>query len=298
MPAIQIAHSIVAGHQPILQLPGQIGINEADGLLYARDASGNATPLYFGAPGAIYGLVTSNNGGAPTTSIDIAAGVASADASPYTMINLASTLTKNVAVNWVVGNNQGGLDTGAVGNGTYHLFLIRRPDTGVVDALFSLSPTSPSMPANYTQRRRIGSIGRTGGANIAYTQYGNEFLVKNPPLDVNAVTVPSGDTTVTLSVPTGIHVWAIFNFRLDSTPGNSNTMAAYALDIGVQSGNAWWSGGGLDVTFNTQGGSLLVQTRTNTSAQIGVVGSPGASPGKYTIATFGWLDARGQYGAP
>ena len=40
----------------------------------------------------------------------------------------------------------------------YHVWLIKRADTGVVDALFSLSATAPTMPANYTRQppRRFG----------------------------------------------------------------------------------------------------------------------------------------------
>lgn len=40
MAIVQIAHSIVAGHTPTLTHAGQLGINEPDGLLFARDGTG------------------------------------------------------------------------------------------------------------------------------------------------------------------------------------------------------------------------------------------------------------------
>jgi hypothetical protein len=39
-----------------------------------------------------------------------------------------------------VGSAAGGLDVGTIANGTYHVYLIKRPDTLVVDALFSRNP--------------------------------------------------------------------------------------------------------------------------------------------------------------
>jgi hypothetical protein len=281
MPAIQIAHSIVAGHQPILQLPGQIGINEADGLLYMRDASGNAMPVLMGIPGMLYGGNTGNNGGSPTSSIDIAPAVVAADLAPYPTMILSSTLTKNVTVNWVVGTNQGGLDTGSVGNNTYHLFLIRRPDTGVVDALFSLSPTSPSMPPNYTQKRRIASIVRKAAANLLYNQNGDEFLLSGGiGEDISGSSASTSGTLFTMTAPTGIkvilYVWGNLGSGTDNfiwtSPDQSATVPVG--DIGIFTGGSQAS------------------VRTNTSAQIRATSRIGT--GLIFASSFGWLDTRGR----
>jgi hypothetical protein len=291
MPAIQIAHSIIAGHQPILQLPGQIAINEADSLLYMRDASGNAVPVLMGIPGMLYGGNTANNGGAPTSNIDIAPAVVAADLAPYPTMILSSTLTKNVTVNWVVGNNQGGLDTGSVGNGTYHLFLIRRPDTGVVDALFSLSPTSPTMPANYTQKRRIASIGRVAAANVLYTQNADEFLLKTIPVDIGGTSPPTTSTLYTLSVPTGINVRAIFYIQIDYNT-QRDTIAVSAPDQGSFTGSTPFVDNTYAVSSSSTVASDLCQMRTNTSAQIYVVSEH--NDGKVYVSTMGWFDTRGR----
>ena len=46
---------------------------------------------------------------------------------------LASAYTKTTG-SWAVGSGNGGLDTGTITNSTwYHVFLMQRPDTEVVD---------------------------------------------------------------------------------------------------------------------------------------------------------------------
>ncbi len=76
-------------------------------------------------------------------------------------IVLASVLTKRIDAAWAVGDNNGGLDTGSAATGNrYFIWIIKRIDTSVVDALISLSSTAPTMPASYASdnKRRIGSF--------------------------------------------------------------------------------------------------------------------------------------------
>lgn len=155
--------------------------------------------------GQIFGLEFANNAADATNDIDIAAGqCASADVDPVLMI-LASALTKRLDAAWAVGNNNGGLDTGSVANTTYHVWLIRRPDTGVVDALFSASATSPTMPANYTQKRYLGPIVRASSAIRGFSQSGDVFFWNSKITDRSS-TAAFATALLTLSVPTGINV--------------------------------------------------------------------------------------------
>jgi hypothetical protein len=121
--------------------------------------------------GHLYGLTLSNNGSDAANDIDIAVGSAASDAASSVMMTLASALTKRLDAGWAVGTNQGGLDTGAVGNNIYYVWEIQRSDTGVVDALFSLSSTAPTMPANYDRKRVIGSFARVSATNQAPRSY-------------------------------------------------------------------------------------------------------------------------------
>ncbi len=127
--------------------------------------------------GHIYGLNLSGNPVTPTTHVDFAAGnAASGGSTPYVMI-LASSLTKRIDVAWAAGTGNGGLDTGSVGSNLYYAWLIQRSDTGVCDALFSLSNTSPTMPASYDRKRLIGRVYRLLGSNSALFSEGIEARV-------------------------------------------------------------------------------------------------------------------------
>lgn len=80
---------------------------------------------------------------------------------------LTSEITKRIDGAWVVGNDNGGLDTGTVAANTwYHIWLIQRTDTGVEDVLFSAATGEPTFPTNYNRERRIGSVLTDADANI------------------------------------------------------------------------------------------------------------------------------------
>ncbi len=162
---------------------------------------------------SVSGLTYSNNAGDATNDIDIAAGVA-IDSTGVAVLRLASTLTKRLDAAWAVGTNQGGLDTGAIGNSDYYIWLIGRADTGVVDALFSLSSTAPTMPANYTRKRLIGWFKRVGGTIVPFTTYeltggGLELMWTTPTLDINlANTLTTARRTDAAKVPLNFSVLA------------------------------------------------------------------------------------------
>ncbi|CDZ52309.1 hypothetical protein [Neorhizobium galegae] len=115
------------------------------------------------------GLEVSTNASDAANDFDIDVGSAAADTSPYYLMQLTSALTKRADAAWAVGTNQGALDTGAIGNNTYYIHEIQRPDTGVTDALISLSLTAPTMPAGYTRKRPIATFRRVAGVNGAPT---------------------------------------------------------------------------------------------------------------------------------
>jgi hypothetical protein len=152
--------------------------------------------------GHIDGLTLSNSAGDATNDIDIAAGKARDGTDAWFLVN-ASSLTKQLDVSWAVGTNQGGLDTGAVGNNIYAVWLIGRSDTGVVDALFSLSFSSPTMPTNYDLKCLIGFVWRESGANVAFLQNGDIFLRKVPVADINVTNPGTSAVARTISCPPG-----------------------------------------------------------------------------------------------
>lgn len=179
--------------------------------LTVPDKSGTiATTADLPAPpkGYLYGLALTTNATDASNDIDIAAGEASSDDSTPVLMNLAASLTKRIDAAWAVGTNQGGLDTGSVGDNAYYIWLIRRPDTGVVDALFSLSNTAPTMPADYTQKRLIGFVVRASAANIKPYRVGDVLYYESAPI----TTTSAGTTTLNhgLNVlPTDVQTWLV-----------------------------------------------------------------------------------------
>lgn len=232
----------------------------------------------------ISGLTLSTAGG--STTMSIAVGQAS-DASNVLLLNLAAPINKTTGA-WVVGTGSGGLDTGTIANGTwYYFFIIRRPDTGVVDVIFSTNSSAPTLPTNYTQYRYIGA-GLTNGSGqwTKFTQFGDTFYWDTPVLDFTGV----GSATaalLTCSVPRGRKMLAFFNL------GGANNQSIYLSDPSnadlapsiTTNPLAQWSLGGASTS------NASAQCMTNTSAQIrhreqGAVNA--------YIATLGWVDLRGK----
>lgn len=245
-----------------------------------------------GSLNGIAGLTLSNNSGDAVNDLDIAAGAAQSDDATIAnrvLLTLTSALTKRLDATWAVGTNQGGLDTGSVGNNTYHVFLIMRPDTAVVDVLFSLSATAPTMPTNYTKKRRIGSIVRLGGTILAFNQAGDEFLLLAPVLDVDTTTLSTTAVVSALTVPTGVKVHAILN--VFTTAGANNSVLLSEMDVTDAAPSTTVAP--LSTHHVPSGGhSDRVRMRTNTSAQIRARSSAGSTT--LRIATAGWVDRRGR----
>lgn len=236
------------------------------------------------------GLTLSNNVSDATNDIDIAAGSASADATPFSIMALTASITKRLDAAWAVGTGNGGLDTGSIANGTYHVWLIQRSDTGVVDALFSTSATSPTMPANYDRKRRIGSIIRSGGAILAFKQFGDKFRFVTPITDVSVVSSGTSAVSRTLTVPSGIVVDA--NVLLNYTSGGTANAAALltALDETDSAPTTTFNHTNIP-TISTNGSGADIFVRTNTSSQIR--SRENVANGTIIIRTLGWIDTRG-----
>ena len=161
--------------------------------------------------GWLGGLTMSNDGTNPNPVVDTAAGVANAD--DATTLMTLPAFTKNANAAWVAGTGNGCLASGSslAANTWYHLFVIARTDTGVVDELCSTSATAPPLPTNYTKKRRIGSFKTDGAAHIlAFSQLGDEFIWATPVTDVNVTTLGTTPVTYTLaSVPSCVQVNAL-----------------------------------------------------------------------------------------
>lgn len=239
------------------------------------------------------GFTISNNATDATNDIDISAGVCMDSTNTYFIS--VSALTKRLDALWTVGTNQGGLDTGSPANQTYHVFAIKRLDTGVTDILMSGSATSPTLPTNYTIFRRIGSIIRSGATILAFFQYGDVFRLNVPVSDFSSTNPGTAAVTRTMTVPTGIVVMPIFSLILV----NSTTAAVAALATSLTQTDTTPTNSASQVSSTSAGNRITViiqDVPTNTSAQIRTRLSASGASDAIAGVTHGWIDTRGRNG--
>lgn len=155
--------------------------------------------VYFVIRNFISGYTLSTAGSSST--MTIAAGQA-ADSTNALYINLASSISKTTSA-WTVGSGNGGLDTGSIANNTwYRFYAIRRPDTGVVDVVFSTNGYAPTLPTNYTQYAPLW-WGRTNGSGqwVQVHQRGDSFYYHNTVVDVSESFSNGSASNKTITVP-------------------------------------------------------------------------------------------------
>lgn len=253
--------------------------------------------------GHLWGL-TLANGTDATNDIDVAVGEAMSDdtdSNDAVLIRLTTAITKQLDAVWAVGTAAGGRASGgAITDTTYHVFLIMRPDTGVVDVAFDTSETGANLAANtnaaYTKKRCIGSILRESASIVAFTQNRDEFLRTTPVQNVAATNPGTSAVTRTLGIPVGRVLDALINSSVtqvgtnayvylspltatDQAPSASAApgFTYFASNVGL----ATWGIGGMRI-------------KTNASAQIRSRLSASDANTVLYINTLGWIDRRGR----
>jgi hypothetical protein len=240
--------------------------------------------------GYIDGFILSNGTDA-VNDIDIAVGSCRAENAEFN-IDLDSILVKQIDANWAVGSAAGGFPSGlTLTNDTwYHLFVIRRSDTGVVDAGYDTSLTATNLltdASGYDAYRRVGSIYYGTATIVAFLQNGDEFIWDVPIQDQADAATSTTQVLKTLTVPLGLKVLAKFSYYMASAAGSRE---ALLLDPDqtdtVPSSTVHTVRMGSSAAFTFQ-----QEVRTNTSSQIGE-----RSAGTFTrqIMTKGWIDTRGK----
>ncbi|MEJ1928847.1 hypothetical protein WDZ92_01050 [Nostoc sp. NIES-2111] len=260
---------------------------KADATALALKADASSAP-----PGLLYGMAISNNTTDATNDIDVAAGECASDASTYRRMALASAMTKRTDAAWAVGSGNGGwLDGASMPNGTGHVFVISRSDTGAVDVALSAS-LSPTLPTNYDRKRRIGSIVRASGAIRSFVQDGDFFQFKAPSTDASAISTTA--TLRTLSLPLGIRLMARIGFQVAGT-GPQPTLHHWdpAVAATLPSSRTGVTQVFVD-TVVSQGVSGVLDVMTNTSGQIYNALASGSAT-TYALQTLGYFDTRGRF---
>ena len=242
-------------------------------------------------PNYIDGLELANNASDTAHDIDIATGFAMDSTNIYAL-TLSAILTKRIDAAWAAGTNQGGLDTGNVAANTwYHIYLIRKDSDGSIDALFTATYGSPTMPAGYTAKRRIGAVATSGASDInLFIQHRDKFYWSAPPLDVDDADLDTTGETYTLAnLPVGYKVLAFLHIELYLA---SATPYIYVRSPDV--GNAAPSITAAPLSTLRCHAAVRavaqIQVLTNTSAQIFAI--PSANNCEFKVAVLGWEEKR------
>lgn len=261
---------VADGEVPVMDA---VGYPVADGSQITNISAAALPPNY------ISGLRTSND---TDTAHDIAIAVGGCrDDGDAVNMSLTSIITKQIDAVWALGDDAGGLDTGTVASTTlYGVWLIRRSDTGVVDALFSTSFTSPTMPTNYNQKRLVGFVKTEGAANIiAFTQRDNYFrFTGDVLLDVNDSSITTTFETGTLSAPP----FGLAHAYLDigavdsgtSVTGSGFVRSVGAADVSVRPEAAGHFNGTVDGGSDIGGGNTsgIIEVLVDGSSQVEYAG--------------------------
>ncbi|RJO60819.1 MAG: hypothetical protein C4542_08195 [Dehalococcoidia bacterium] len=272
---------------------GEVLLLAVSGTLPALDAS-NLTNVAQGQGPLPYGYKKglTLSVGTNTTTFGISAGACRSSGNVANMA-LTSAYTKTMA-SWAVGTAAGSLDAGSVATSTwYHVYAIYNATTGVTDILTSLSATDPDPPEGYATFRRIGALLTDGTPYITtFVQYGDEFLWKDPPLDVDLDgTLGATASLHALSTPLGVQVRAILNMAGTHA---STVTAIYASSPDVTDEAPDYNANSLVGQINTASTTAATATaghvviRTDTSSQIRLRASNAST--YCSVTTLGWIE--------
>lgn len=241
--------------------------------------------------GHIWGL-TMSNAADTANDITVAAGEARDENGNVDMV-LPAAITKRLDAGWAVGDNQGGLNTGAEANSTwYEVHLIKRLDTGVVDVMFTTTANRATLPANYTRQRRIGWIRNDGSGNILqFTQVDDHFTWTTQANDAS-FTATATAAAITLTAPPN----SIARFRACMQCTTSTNAAVVTVFSEIVEGNVTPAAstgiaslGGMDLAANSAGHFELRVSATST-----IEHDSDHSTTTIDISTFGFIDSRGR----
>lgn len=259
---------------------GQVPARASDGSVEWVNQSGGSSAAY--TPETLVGMTLSNSPGDLEHDILISPGYRR-DVANAENIDLEAGLVKQIDAAWAAGNNAGGLDTGTVAaNTTYFLHAIKNTSSGVVDVLFSASPTSPSMPAGFTARRRLGAVLTDASANICQFLQTNGWFYYLDAIEDSVGSVGSTAASVTLSrIPLGIKVRA--DLSLLCSGGTASVLSVCDQDLGDATVNDCIG------VFDSSSSIFNIKTLTDNARRINVRASGG---GTMYVYTRGWYDER------
>lgn len=249
---------------------------------------------YRPARGYRFGLTVSNDGTDPTNDLVIAGGECAssdADVEDRATITIPSAYIKQIDAVWAAGSGAGGrIAAESLVDGTWHVYAFRRSN-GLGDVCFSQS-LNPTLPDSGTHRRRIASWLRESGAMVPIFQYGNYFRRRTSILDLNVTNPGTSAATRTLSIPTGIELFA-FGTGFVGAGTASASVILTDLESTDQAPSSTVAPLAFAENTSAKADYFSWMVRTNTSRQIRSRLTGGDSSTVLRLSTDGWYDPLG-----
>lgn len=248
--------------------------------------------------GYFSGFALSNNGGAPSTTVNVGAGSAR-DSTNTVDINLQSTFSGLLQTSgaWSSGSGGNKLDAGArVLNATYHAFVIRKTSDGTGDILFSLSATAPTMPSGYSGFRRIGRVSTDASTVIrGFKARGNGcYDWVTPIIEVTSIGVAAGTSVLTLTGMGGAFTECRMNALI---VGDSGNIRVTPIDVDNPATGADWTNYTGGIMSNVPSPSVSEGIAGECTVAVGTAGTVNLRTfvGSGTVAglrvlTMGWKE--------
>lgn len=265
--------------------------------------------------GYIDGLILSNDSTDATNDIAVSAGVCRSTANviegavstlarDQLDIEIPASIIKQLDVSWAPENYDpagysGGGRSGmlspqsSISNTTWHIYAVGggdcQDDIMAIDSVTQATVISAIAAAGgFTAYRLVGSVLRVSAALLLFTQNGDFFRLKSPPLDNNDATSTTA-ASKTISVPLGISVRALLNVVSSIT----NDATSYIRHPDDTDSAPSLTAAPLSNLRNIAGAATPAQLEiwTNTSAQITLRNT---ANNVMCLATVGWWHPRGR----
>lgn len=242
----------------------------------------------------IAGCVLSNDGGTPTTKLDIAACQAT-DSTNAVYISPAA-FTKTISGAWVAGTGNAGMGNGLSASAStwYHVFAII--NNGSADIYFDTSVSAANAPASTTAFRRIGSIMTDGSAHIlAFKQDEDTFYWGTQIQDVTAQSIGSSSSLLVLTVPVGVKVRPLIRALNDSTSKFAIFTSPDETDVAPTAFSSGAPDFDLGITSTSGTGDPVYTGQLYTDTLGRIRARANANSANIDITTRGWIDSRGRF---
>lgn len=276
----------VTGREAIARVPG---ISSPGSGSVSWDAAGRITGVFASSASLPFGFrqptfVMRNNATDVVNDIDFSGGTWKSDDGTDDL-QLSTSWTKQLDAVFAEGNNLGMRAPADNLTGAKWFFAWVIGGSGKTSQPFASTSASPTLPAGFTLKRRVGWIRWNGSAIEQFTHIDNRFYFRTWVNDVAAALPPTTRTLYSVTVPSIGGIIGMFQAYMTNTvgrlvgPGDADVAPTFAVN---GSWNLSWDYASGSI------GSFALEMPTGSSAQVALRAA--AASGTWGLQTRGFID--------